>query len=289
MPNATSASLAQLLLQARSSIASGLGLPENEARIEAQILLRKALGDVSHAWLIAHDTDIPAPAQFETFSVLLTRRQAGEPVAYLLGEREFFGLSFTVTREVLIPRPDTETLVEVALQRIPKKASCRVLDLGTGSGAIAIAIAANRPEAFVKAVDLSESALEIARQNARLLGTGNVECQASHWFSALAGERFEVIVSNPPYIAAGDPHLTQGDLRFEPSSALASGPDGLDDIRAIIRATRQHLTAGGWLLLEHGYDQAERVAQLLKESGFSEVASHPDLAGVMRVTLGKSV
>lgn len=289
MSNATPASLAHLQLQARSSIAATLGLPDSEARIEAQTLLRRALGHVSRAWLIAHENDFPAPAQLQAFSALLERRLAGEPVAYVLGEREFFGLTFFVSPEVLIPRPDTETLVEAALNHIPPDAEYNVLDLGTGSGAIAIAIAANRPRSKVVAVDRSQTALQVARNNADNLGTCNVAFKASHWFGALQGEKFDVIVGNPPYIAEGDPHLAQGDLRFEPASALASGADGLDDIRAIVGASWAHLTQGGRLLLEHGYDQAEHVAALLRAAGFSEVASLPDLAGVLRVTQGRSV
>lgn len=287
MPNAMSANIAQLLREARGSMVSALALPEAEARIEAQALLRRALGDVSRAWLIAHESDAPTPAQLVAFDMLLQRRLLGEPVAYLLGEREFFGLNFSVTPEVLIPRPDTETLVEAALQHIPPDAPCRVLDMGTGSGAIAIAVAINRPQAKVTAVDRSQSALGTAERNARQLHVGNTEFKASHWFSALAGEKFDVIVSNPPYIATDDPHLAQGDLRFEPASALVSGIDGLDDIRHIVSQAPNHLVSGGWLLLEHGYDQAERVAQLLRESGFGEVASLPDLAEVLRVAQGK--
>jgi release factor glutamine methyltransferase len=282
----TTSTIAQLLLEARCGIASALALPENEARIEAQALLRRALGDATRAWLIAHENDTPTATQAETFALLLQRRLSGEPVAYVLGEREFYGLNFSVMPQVLIPRPDTETLVEVALAKIPRDKHCRVLDMGTGSGAIAIAIAKHRPLASVTAIDRSTAALDIARKNAQQLGAGNAGFRLSHWFTALADEQFDVIVSNPPYIAADDPHLSQGDLRFEPASALASGADGLDDIRQIVSAAPQHLAADGWLLLEHGYDQAKAVAELLRAAGFAEVTSVADLTGVLRVTLG---
>jgi release factor glutamine methyltransferase len=282
-----SPTLAKLLQDARQLLAAALGLPDPEARIEAQMLLGHACGNMSRAWLIGHETDIPSPSQAETFAALLQRRLAGEPVAYLLGTREFYGLEFTVTPAVLIPRPDTETLVEAALARLPEHQPCRVLDLGTGSGAIAIAIAKHRPQAEVIATDRSPEALQVAAANARKLGTPNVRCVPSHWFDALDDAPYDLIASNPPYIAAGDPHLAQGDLRFEPPSALSSGQDGLDDIREIVSQAPQHLKAGGWLLLEHGYDQAEAVAGLLREAGFGEVGSVEDLGGMMRVTMGR--
>jgi release factor glutamine methyltransferase len=284
---ASTSTIAQLLLEAWRGIASALALPENEARIEAQALLRRALGDVTRAWLIVHENDTPTAAQAEAFALLLQRRLSGEPVAYVLGEREFYGLNFSVMPQVLIPRPDTETLVEAALNKIPLDKNCRVLDMGTGSGAIAIAIAKHRPLASVTGIDRSPAALELAEKNARQLGAGNAGFRQSHWFSALAEEQFDVIVSNPPYIAADDPHLSQGDLRFEPASALAAGADGLNDIREIVSKAPQHLAAGGWLFLEHGYDQAQAVAKLLRAAGFGEVASVMDLAGVLRVTRGE--
>jgi release factor glutamine methyltransferase len=237
--------------------------------------------------MIANAEQALAPEPIERFLALLHRRLLGEPIAYILGRREFYGLEFRVGPGVLIPRPDTETLVEVALQRIPAQSSRRVLDLGTGSGAIAIAIAVHSPQAEVVAVDRSDAALEIAGRNAAALAPGNVHLLRSDWFSALHAQRFDVIVSNPPYIAADDPHLQQGDLRFEPPTALASGADGLDDIRRIIRETPDHLVAGGWLLLEHGYDQSGKVAELLRAGGFAEVGHATDLAGIERVTFGR--
>ncbi len=281
--------LQALLAQSRQHLATALDLPGSEAALEAQMLLRHAIGGVSRAWLISHDEQALTPEQQTRFDDLLSRRMRGEPIAYILGQREFYGLEFAVTPDVLIPRPDTETLVEAALRHIPTGQPCRVLDLGTGSGAIAIALAVHRPQAMVTAVDRSESAIDVARGNAGRLGLGTCHLRLlqSDWFSALQNETFEVIVSNPPYIAADDPHLRQGDLRFEPASALASGTDGLDDIRTIAAQATSHLAPGGWLMLEHGYDQAERVANLLKQQAFGEVGHAADLAGIQRVTLGR--
>lgn len=277
-----------LLHDARQRLIQVLGLPPDEARSEAQILLREALG-VTRAWLIANAEQTLTAAQADDFEQLLHRRLQGEPIAYIFRRREFYGLEFAVAPGVLIPRPDTETLVEAALARIPLHAPLRVLDLGTGSGAIAIAIAANRPQSAVIAVDQSEVALSIAQTNADKLGATNLRLLHSDWFAALAGETFDLIVSNPPYIANADPHLQQGDLRFEPPGALASGVDGLDDIRRIVVAAPEHLNANGWLLLEHGYDQAERVSELLNSAGFTEIGHAADLANIQRVTLGKKL
>jgi release factor glutamine methyltransferase len=217
---------------------------------------------------------------------LFLRRRAGEPVAYLTGEREFHGLSLKVTRDVLIPRPETELLVELALERLPNRAG-RCLDLGTGSGAIAVAIAHAAPDAEVVAVDTSSAALAVARENARRHGA-SIRFVEGEWFDRLAGERFDVVVANPPYVAAGDGHLGEGDLRFEPRSALVAGPDGLDAIRAIVAGAKQHLVPGGWLLFEHGFDQAERCRSLLGIYGYTGVASWPDLAGITRVAGGRA-
>lgn len=294
--------LQALLGQAKQQLATTLNLPANEAAIEAQILLRHALGDVSRAWLISHEEQALTPEQQALLEELLQRRLQGEPIAYILGKREFYGLDFSITPGVLIPRPDTETLVEAALLHIPPDRPCRILDLGTGSGAIAIAIAYHRPQATVTAVDRSEAAIKVARGNAlRLLApsplsssvegegvhVGNLRLLQSDWFSALQDEVFDVIVSNPPYVAATDPHLQQGDLRFEPTNALASGLDGLDDIRIIIAQAPPHLMQGGWLLFEHGYDQAALVAEMLKNAGFENVGHVADIAGILRVTRGR--
>jgi release factor glutamine methyltransferase len=277
-----------LLIEARQQLAQTLGLSADEARVDAQTLLRHALG-VTRAWLIAHAEQALTTGEQTRFQHVLYRRLQGEPVAYILGRREFYGLEFTVAPGVLIPRPDTETLVEAALRLMQQNPSTsrQILDLGTGSGAIAIAIAVNDSLSRVVAVDKSEDALNVARGNAERLGAASVRFMQSDWFAALADERFDIIASNPPYIAAGDPHLSQGDLRFEPLGALASGVDGLDDIRRIVALAPAHLEPGGWLLLEHGYDQADRVAALMREAGFTEIDHAADLAGIRRVTLGK--
>jgi len=253
--------------------------------LDARVLLQAVLG-VTHAFLATHPEHIVADDQRDRYLALLARRAAGEPVAYLTGEREFFSLDFKITPAVLIPRPETELLVELALERIPQDASSRVLDLGTGSGCVAISIASRRPGARLTATDRSPDALEIAAQNARALGVHNIDFVPGDWFTALAGECFDVIVSNPPYIAEGDPHLRQGDLPFEPQHALVAGPEGLDCIRLIVAQASGHLVRGGWLMFEHGYDQAERCRALLSAAGFTEVFSRRDLAGIERVSGG---
>ena len=226
-------SILETLQQDIPRISATLELDASAARIEVQSLLQHVL-QVPRAYLLAHPEQILDTQQQTTYDALLKRRLHGEPIAHILGKREFFGLNFKVTPATLIPRPDTELLVELALQRIPMGKACRVLDLGTGSGAIAISIAHSRPDAAVTAVDASEAALEVARENAQRLGVANIRFLFGNWFSALDGQRFDLIVSNPPYVAAGDAHLGQGDVRFEPLSALASGADGLDDIRSIV-------------------------------------------------------
>jgi release factor glutamine methyltransferase len=266
-------------------IVTTLGLDASTARIEVQSLLQQIL-QVNRAYLLAHPEQILDVRQQTAYDALVERRLQGEPVAYILGEREFFGLTFKVTPATLIPRPDTELLVELALQRIPQEKACRVLDMGTGSGAIAISIAHTRPNAKVVAVDASESALEVARENAERLGVRDISFLHSDWFTALAGQRFDLIVSNPPYVAAGDVHLAQGDVRYEPLSALTSGAEGLDDIRRIIGQAGAHLEQGSWLLLEHGYEQAGQVRVLLQQSGFGGTFSEKDIAGIYRVSGG---
>lgn len=279
-----------LLADARHALTQALGLPADEARLEARLLLLHLL-QVDHAWLLAHETDALQVNIHAGFQAILQRRLQGEPIAHILGQREFYGLALSVTPDTLIPRPDTETLVEAALVQIPDTTEAsrkfKVLDLGTGTGAIALAIASQRSHAEVVAIDASAAALAIATSNAQQLGLANVRFLHSNWFANLGDERFDVIVSNPPYIADHDPHLTQGDLRFEPLSALASGADGLADIRRIVAGAPQHLERGGWLLLEHGYDQADKVAGLLMQQGFGEIAQHRDLAGIVRVTTGR--
>jgi len=255
-------------------------------RSEARVLLREVLQH-DDAYLLAHGDDGLTAAQTQQMDALVARRIAGEPVAYLTGEREFYGRSFAVTPAVLIPRHETELLVELALQRLSAGTTYRVLDLGAGSGCIGITIAAERPQSQVTLVDVSEAALEIARANAARWAPANTRLLRSDWYAALGSERFDLIVANPPYVADGDPHLTQGDLRFEPQSALVGGADGLDDIRRIVAGAPAHLTPGGWLLFEHGHDQAAACAQLLAAAGFQDIFNAPDLAGIPRVSGGR--
>lgn len=275
-----------ILTQDSAQLVARLALDVSSARIEVQCLLQHVL-NATRAYLLAHPERSLNDVEQARYNKLLQRRLLGEPIAYLLGEREFFGLTLKVTPATLIPRPETELLVELALQRIPELQQCRVLDLGTGSGAIALAIAYNRPQATVLAGDASAAALAVARENVQRLGIANVTLMQCDWFSALATQRFNLIVSNPPYIAAADPHLSRGDVRFEPASALASGEDGLRDIRQIVSQAQTHLERGGWLLLEHGYDQAAQARELLQHEGFVEVFSARDLAGIERVSGGR--
>ncbi len=251
-------------------------------RIDAQLLHLYALDRDANerAWLLAHDTDELDAAVLARLEPLLQRRLAGEPLAYITGRKEFFGLPLQIDARVLDPRPDTETLVEWALDLLPAQAACTVIDLGTGSGAIALALQKHRPQARVSAVDASAQALAVASANAERLQLP-VRFIRSHWLREVQ-DRFDLIVSNPPYIRSDDPHLTA--LQHEPLQALASGADGLDDIRAIIAQAPAHLNAGGWLLLEHGYDQAEAVRSLLREAGWRHVQSRQDLAGTERCT-----
>jgi release factor glutamine methyltransferase len=253
---------------------------------DAELLLAHALRR-DRAWLFAHATDaLPAETQ-RAYEALVARRMHGEPVAYLLGRRGFWTLQLATTPAVLIPRTETELLVEQAIARIPDDRAARVADLGTGSGAIALSIATERRRAQVVATDISDQALGVARANAGTHEIRNVEFRRGDWLSPLAGERFLLIASNPPYIAADDPHLQRGDLRFEPRNALASGGDGLDAIRVIVRDSPAHLVAGGWLLLEHGWEQGEAVRALLRAAGFEGVATVRDLEGRDRVSLGR--
>lgn len=265
------------------------GLP----RAEARRLLASLTGQPL-TWFMAHGDDPANPNTATRFQTLAERRRAGEPLAYLLGQQEFYGRPFTVSPAVLIPRADTETLVETALEQLlllrqqRRTVPLSLLELGTGSGIIAITLALEAPDTGVHAVERSPEALAMAQQNAKALGAHRIHWHAGSWWQALASpRRFDLIVSNPPYIAAHDHHLQQGDLRFEPPQALAAGPDGLDDLRIIIGGAPAHLNPGGWLLLEHGYDQEAPVQALLRDAGFADVFTRRDLAGQPRVSGGR--
>jgi release factor glutamine methyltransferase len=272
--------------------AQALGL----ARLDAQVLLLHVLGQArdARAWLLSHDQDALSDTQTADFETVLLRRLRGEPVAYITGEKEFFGLRLQVDARVLDPRPDTETLVDWALSLAPESAAWRILDLGTGSGAIALALQHARPQAHIWAADASTEALDVARDNARRLGLP-VQFVPGDWFAAFnhtpttegmeTPHRFDLIVSNPPYIAEHDPHLPA--LAHEPKLALTSGPDGLDAIRHIVTHAPAHLSPQGWLLLEHGHDQGAAVCTLLRAAGFVDVQSRNDLAGIHRCSGGR--
>ena len=273
-------SIRQLLEQATGLLAT------DSARLDAEVLLAHTLGKARshlHAW----PEKVPSAAQQQHFRQLLQARIKGEPVAYLTGQREFWSLPLTVTPDTLIPRPETETLVALALELIPADNNVQVADLGTGSGAIALAIAHERPRCHVLATDISATAIKAATANAQRLGVNNVEFRCGDWCEPLSDKHCDVIVSNPPYIRDTDPHLQQGDVRFEPRSALAAGPQGMDDLVKIAHCAWQHLRTDGWLVMEHGYDQGDQVTQLLTGCGYRNVTDHPDDAGVSRVVIGQ--
>ena len=253
--------------------------------VDAKALLAHVLGR-NRAWLAAHETDALTQDEASEFQALCNRRRAGEPVAYLTGSREFWGLMLSVTPDVLIPRPETETLVEFVLSKLPGDRAVRVLDLGTGSGAIALALAHDRPNAALTATDRSEAALAVARDNARRLGLSNVAFAAADWYDGVPPGPWDMIASNPPYIGAIDPHLQEGDLRFEPVAALSPGADGHAALRIIVGGARERLSPGGWLVVEHGHDQSEAVRALFRDAGFSDITALRDLAGIPRVVAG---
>ncbi|MGQ7959115.1 peptide chain release factor N(5)-glutamine methyltransferase [Pseudomonas sp. SP16.1] len=268
------------------SLLTNADLPDSPTpRLDAELLLAAALGK-PRSYLRTWPEREPDAAQQALFDTYLQRRRAGEPVAYILGHQGFWSLDLEVASHTLIPRPDTELLVETALELLPAT-PLAALDLGTGTGAIALALASERPLWQVTGVDRVEDAVALAERNRQRLKLDNAEFLHSHWLSALAGRHYGLILSNPPYIRADDHHLDQGDVRFEPSSALVSGADGLDDIRVIIQTAPAHLLPGGWLLLEHGFDQAEAVRALLTAAGFNDVHSRRDLAGHERISLGR--
>ncbi|MGA7179052.1 MAG: peptide chain release factor N(5)-glutamine methyltransferase [Thiobacillaceae bacterium] len=257
----------------------------SEARLEIRILLESVL-EADRAWLLAHEAEEVQAELIQRYEQLFARRLAGEPIAYIVGQREFYGRLFKVGPDVLIPRPETELLVELAIECLPETRSADVLDLGTGSGCIAITLALERPASHVVGVDASQSSLELAMDNAAALGA-RVEWQCGNWYSDLKGRRFDLIVSNPPYVEENDIHLESGDVRFEPRHALSSGPMGLNDLVPIIQQAQTHLKPGGWLLLEHGWDQGPSVLGLMKSHGFEQIETYKDYAGHDRVSLGK--
>ncbi|WP_455921845.1 peptide chain release factor N(5)-glutamine methyltransferase [Pseudomonas putida] len=269
-----------------ASLLRSAELPESPtARLDIELLLAAALGK-NRSYLHTWPERIVTTEAAATFSEYLERRRGGEPVAYILGQQGFWKLDLEVAPHTLIPRPDTELLVETALELLPATPA-KVLDLGTGTGAIALALASERGGWQLTAVDRVAEAVALAERNRERLRLGNARVLESHWYSAVQGERFEMIISNPPYIRAADPHLVAGDVRFEPASALVAGDDGLDDLRTIIAQAPQHLVAGGWLLLEHGYDQAAAVRELLAKHDFEQIESREDLGGHERITLGR--
>lgn len=268
------------------SLLDSADLPDSPTpRLDAELLLADALGKPRSYLRTWPERELDGE-QLVRFQASLQRRRQGEPVAYILGHQGFWSLDLEVAPHTLIPRPDTELLVESALELLPAT-PLSVLDLGTGTGAIALALASERPAWQVTGVDRVEEAVALAERNRQRLQLGNARFLHSHWFSALSGQRYGLILSNPPYIRVDDQHLDQGDVRFEPSSALVAGRDGLDDIRAIIQSAPAHLLPGGWLLLEHGFDQAEAVRELLVTGGFVEVHSRRDLGGHERISLGR--
>ncbi|WP_268799592.1 peptide chain release factor N(5)-glutamine methyltransferase [Pseudomonas huanghezhanensis] len=262
-------------------------LPDSPtARLDVELLLAAALGkprSFLHTW----PERIVSSEAAHTFEGFLKRRRTGEPVAYILGLQGFWNIDLEVATHTLIPRPETEMLVETALELLPGAIPHRLLDLGTGTGAIALSLAKDRPQWTITAVDRVDEAVELAERNRQRLNLDNAAVMKSHWFSSLTRQRFDLIISNPPYIASGDPHLAEGDVRFEPSSALVAGVDGMDDLRVIASEAPAHLEPGGWLLLEHGYDQGAAVRDLLNGNGFEQIQTRRDLGDNERITFGR--
>lgn len=279
--------LDSVLRDARQQLCAALALESKSAALEAQILLAHALNK-PRAYLLASPNEELSCGDIALFVNFLQRRLRGEPIAYILGKREFYGFELCVSQDVLIPRPETELLIDIALSHLPEQQPIQILDLGTGSGAIALALAKLRPDAQVTAVDNSLKALAVAQHNADQLALSNARFFVSNWFDAFTpSEQFDLIIANPPYVAENDPHLHQGDVRFEPLSALTSGVDGLDDIRHIARAAPAYLAPDGLLMIEHGYNQQDTIINLLNALNFWDVTGHRDFADVARVTTGK--
>ncbi|MFK3796651.1 peptide chain release factor N(5)-glutamine methyltransferase [Pseudomonas sp. NPDC088444] len=270
-----------------ASLLRSAELPDSPtARLDAELLLAAALGkprSFLHTW----PERIVSTEAAQAFDGYLQRRRTGEPVAYILGQQGFWNIDLEVAPHTLIPRPETEMLVETALELLSGAIPHRLLDLGTGTGAIALSLAKDRPQWSVTAVDRVAEAVELAERNRQRLHLDNARVLESHWFGAVEGQRFDLILSNPPYIADNDPHLVQGDVRFEPSTALTSGKDGLDDLRLIVAQAPAHLEPGGWLLLEHGYDQGAAVRELLNQQGFEQIQTRRDLGEHERITFGR--
>jgi len=270
-----------------ASLLRSAELPDSPtARLDVELLLAAALGkprSFLHTW----PERIVSTEAALAFDGFVQRRRKGEPVAYILGQQGFWNIDLEVATHTLIPRPETEMLVETALELLPGPIAHRLLDLGTGTGAIALSLAKERAQWNITAVDRVDEAVELAERNRQRLHLDNARVLSSHWFSAVEGERFDLILSNPPYIASNDPHLDEGDVRFEPSSALVSGTDGLDDLRVIVSQAPAHLQAGGWLLLEHGYDQGPAVRELLVQHGFEQIQTRRDLGDHERITFGR--
>ncbi|MDH5518489.1 MAG: peptide chain release factor N(5)-glutamine methyltransferase [Gammaproteobacteria bacterium] len=272
------ASIQTLLQQAEQQLAA----VSESARLDAEVLLADIL-EKNRSYFRAFGEQELTPAQLQQFQNVLTQRAEGHPVAHILGRREFWSLDLEVNQHTLIPRPDTELLIEFILQAFPQQ-QLKVADLGTGSGAIALALASENPQWQITATDQSAAALAVAQRNAARLGIANIVFKNGDWYQPLAASRFDLIISNPPYIAADDIHLTQGDVRFEPLTALASGNDGLDDIRLLIAQAKQHLQTNGWLILEHGYDQKTVIFELLQSAGFAHITQKDDYAGNARLS-----
>ncbi len=273
--------IARLLIMAGARLAKS-DVPADDARHLLAHCLQQP-----QSYLIAHSEDAVGEDIIARFNQLVHRRTAGEPMAYLTGRREFWSLALTVNPHVLTPRPETELLVEVALKLLNNKPTARVADLGTGSGAIAIALASERADLEITATDCSGEALAVAKHNADVHGLNSIQFVAGDWFKPLAGQFYDLIVSNPPYVCTHDPHLDANGVRFEPRGALAAGEDGLDCLRSIIGTAPHHLTPKGWLIVEHGFDQAESVALLMQTHGLSNIVQHKDLAGILRATAGQ--
>jgi len=261
-----------------------LSQSSDSARLDAEMLLCRTI-DMPRSYLFAHPEDELDVLSLDRFEALVSRRADGEPMAYIIGMREFWSHELLVSPATLVPRPETELLVDLALREIPRKAEWQVLDLGTGSGAIAIALAGERPLCEITATDISVHALAVARENVRQASLANITCIEGNWTEPVHGRQFEIIVSNPPYVRSDDEALKT--LRFEPVSALESGPDGLDDIRILAQSCPPILADGGWLMIEHGAEQPDAVASILRAAGYADIACHKDLAGLPRVTVAR--